>query len=48
MIEMSSEVIRDLVWCFWGMGGILGHNGLMGEMGGDWGGGEGLQNDVGQ
>ena len=48
MIEMSSEVIRDLVWCFWGIGGILGHNELVGEAGGNQGGGDGLRNETGQ
>ena len=27
---------------------MLGHNGLMGEVGGNWRGGEGLRNDVGR
>ena len=46
MIEMSSEMTQDSVWCFGGIGGISELNGLMGRVIGDWGGGEGLRNDV--
>ena len=36
------------MWHFWGLGGISGHNELLGEAGGDWGGGEELRNEAGQ
>jgi hypothetical protein len=46
MIEMSSEVIQDSVWCCWGIGRVW--SGLVGEAGGDRGGGEGFQKEVGR
>ena len=48
MSEMSSKVSRDSVWFFGGIRGILGHSGLTGGVDGDWGGGEGHWNVVGQ
>jgi hypothetical protein len=41
-------VSRDSVSFFWGIGGISGHSGLMSGVGGDWGCGEGLWNEVGR
>ena len=48
MIKMSSEVIQDFIWCFGGIGGISRQNELLGEAGGEWGGGEELWNVAGQ
>ena len=46
--EMSSKVSCDSIWFFGGIRGILGHSGLTGGVGGDWGGSEGLRNEVGR
>jgi hypothetical protein len=48
MSETSSKVSQGLVWIFGGIEGISEHNGFMGEAVGDWGGGEGVQNEMGR
>ena len=48
MSDTSSKVSWDPVYCFGGIKGISGHRGLVGGVGGDWGSGEELRNEMGR